>query len=406
MKKITLLFTLALLPILGMAQTFEFNNSAEGWTGVQATLTENTASINLAFDAETAPKLRSNSAGVDAGINKIVSITLKNNSNVSEIRFVYDDLVAGSGSKGVTFDISSNDSDFQTYYLDLSGRAEWDNNGAGGIQQNIDFAFREPGSAAGGNKVDTAGDIDVDQVSFISEIPRSQQLVFDFETADDSEGWTAIDGNIMVSGGALTLSGIEDGTFFKKKIENLVNNVNADEYKFLVVTYQNNSAENDQLRFAWGGGGQNQNIMTSTSGSETVVFDLRLEAEPDWTGITQDFQLTVRNTANADNQNAASVGTFVIEQIEFSNDETLSTESFAIDAVSIYPNPAKHTLYINGYNNLSKVEMFDITGKRVMQAKTLMNEQLDISGLNSGMYLLRLYDTNNTSLTKKLIIAN
>ena len=69
--------------------------------------------------------------------------------------------------------------------------------------------------------------------------------------------------------------------------------------------------------------------------------------------------------------------------------------------VSIYPNPASEYINISSALELTKVEMFDLLGKQVME--TLETSQLKIKHLPTGMYLIKVYATNGT-LTKKIII--
>lgn len=84
--------------------------------------------------------------------------------------------------------------------------------------------------------------------------------------------------------------------------------------------------------------------------------------------------------------------------------QTLSTTSFDADEFAIYPNPTNgNTVFINTKNNavISAIEVFDITGKQVLTQFTTSN-QINIQGLQQGMYILRL-KTGNQFFNKKLI---
>ncbi|MCD2259448.1 T9SS type A sorting domain-containing protein [Psychroserpens luteolus] len=85
--------------------------------------------------------------------------------------------------------------------------------------------------------------------------------------------------------------------------------------------------------------------------------------------------------------------------------ETLSTEE--IDAeilnISLYPNPAKDEVYIKGNtNDLSGIELYDINGKQVL-VQTHSFERIDISQLESGVYLVKLKSIAASSKTIKLV---
>lgn len=86
-------------------------------------------------------------------------------------------------------------------------------------------------------------------------------------------------------------------------------------------------------------------------------------------------------------------------------DENLSTVDFTDKTISLYPNPANSVVTIVTNLELVKVyELFDITGNKVMSIKTQdISNNLDISKLNSGLYLLKC-TIENKVLFKKLIV--
>lgn len=85
--------------------------------------------------------------------------------------------------------------------------------------------------------------------------------------------------------------------------------------------------------------------------------------------------------------------------------QTLSTENFESAAsFKIYPNPA-NTGYLSIKSNrmgVVRAQIFDILGKEVLNSD-IVNNQLNISKLNPGVYVIKLVQ-NNSSSTKKLII--
>lgn len=83
---------------------------------------------------------------------------------------------------------------------------------------------------------------------------------------------------------------------------------------------------------------------------------------------------------------------------------TLSTEEFTDNSFKVYPNPT-----IDGFVNIVStnnedinVTVYDILGKEVLSS-ALTNNRLNVSSLNTGIYMLRITQ-NNTSTTKKLVI--
>ena len=83
---------------------------------------------------------------------------------------------------------------------------------------------------------------------------------------------------------------------------------------------------------------------------------------------------------------------------------TLSVEEFNANAFNVFPNPTS-----NGIVNISTsssdaiaVAVFDILGKQILN-ETVSNNTLNVSTLNSGVYILKMVQNGNTS-TKKLVI--
>lgn len=83
---------------------------------------------------------------------------------------------------------------------------------------------------------------------------------------------------------------------------------------------------------------------------------------------------------------------------------TLSTEDFTSASFKVYPNPTSL-----GFVNISSanseaisVAVYDILGKQVIN-ETLNNNRLNVSTLNTGVYIMKVTQ-NNASVTKKLII--
>lgn len=84
---------------------------------------------------------------------------------------------------------------------------------------------------------------------------------------------------------------------------------------------------------------------------------------------------------------------------------TLSSNNFnAIDGLVMYPNPVTgNTLYLASSNNSDmSVQIFDILGKEVKNTK-VMNNQVNISSLNAGVYIVKITEADKTA-TRKLIV--
>ena len=112
-----------------------------------------------------------------------------------------------------------------------------------------------------------------------------------------------------------------------------------------------------------------------------------------------DFSLVPQGSPEVD---FSSVGDLVdIGAYEYTG-ASLSTitEGIEIDKTFIYPNPAANKLSISKFQNDVIFSVFDLNGKRFDLPK-YQNQQsidLDISNLDSGLYILRIYDNVTGSI--------
>lgn len=83
---------------------------------------------------------------------------------------------------------------------------------------------------------------------------------------------------------------------------------------------------------------------------------------------------------------------------------TLGTKSNTITGLNVYPNPvANGNLYITSDSGADKtVAIYDILGKLMMNT-AVTNDVVNVSGLNAGVYIVKITEEGNTA-TRKLII--
>ncbi len=68
----------------------------------------------------------------------------------------------------------------------------------------------------------------------------------------------------------------------------------------------------------------------------------------------------------------------------------------------IYPNPAKNRLYITNLDDVKKIEIFNLSGERVLTFDNFTYDGLDISNLSNGLYFVKIQN-EESSHTQKLI---
>jgi hypothetical protein len=84
------------------------------------------------------------------------------------------------------------------------------------------------------------------------------------------------------------------------------------------------------------------------------------------------------------------------------------SQPISLNEISIYPNPTSGKLTIeNGQLIIKNIEITDITGKTIQsssnsQIKQFSNLEIDLSGLNNGIYFISI-QTDNEIFTSKII---
>ena len=131
-------------------------------------------------------------------------------------------------------------------------------------------------------------------------------------------------------------------------------------------------------------------VFNSSTSGVSVSDNQSVTRNPD---ITGDF--AIHTDANA--SLIFSPGTLV-------DGSTLSTTQFNNADLSIYPNPVS-----NGFVNIRStstdaltIAVYDLLGKQISNT-TLTNNRLNVSELNTGIYILKI-SQKNKSITKKLIL--
>ena len=71
-------------------------------------------------------------------------------------------------------------------------------------------------------------------------------------------------------------------------------------------------------------------------------------------------------------------------------------------SLQVYPNPAKHYLFIKSDEPVKKLEIYNQSGVRVLLNENV-KEKLDVSGLANGVYLAKIY-VDGMSVNKKIVI--
>jgi len=89
------------------------------------------------------------------------------------------------------------------------------------------------------------------------------------------------------------------------------------------------------------------------------------------------------------------------------DDVVLGVNDFdTANTISLYPNPASNNVTVSTANrSLNAVEIYNTLGEKIMDYNTINNNELviNIDGLSSGIYLMRVLDASNRETVKKLV---
>ena len=148
---------------------------------------------------------------------------------------------------------------------------------------------------------------------------------------------------------------------------------------------------------------------------ETFTIDLF----PYDAGTEEGFNYSINNTATNPRGvinniagaagypfNSEKIGTLTITF----KSTTLSIDDFEnTNAVKLYPNPSNiGSVTVTNSATLNQIEIYDVLGKRVKQITITdnsdANQNIDISNLTKGIYIVRLSKINGELESKKLII--
>ena len=102
--------------------------------------------------------------------------------------------------------------------------------------------------------------------------------------------------------------------------------------------------------------------------------------------------------------NYVSDDKFVLQMDEFVVEGTLGVNDHNLLEMILYPNPAdKNFVTIQtSSSNTKEVEVFDILGKKVIDV-SLNSNNLDVSNLDSGIYLVKVAVDNQTKIQRLVI---
>jgi len=130
---------------------------------------------------------------------------------------------------------------------------------------------------------------------------------------------------------------------------------------------------------------QNKNTVSqSFSFKNDTVFSVKKYVTSGSKNIRDEGTLTCANNSFTDNLDAQSITTYVSSKIPTGNHSIKENE------IRIYPNPASQYLCLSTIEGVTDLQIINILGQPQISKTNPKTTTIDISGLNSGIYLIRI----------------
>ena len=97
------------------------------------------------------------------------------------------------------------------------------------------------------------------------------------------------------------------------------------------------------------------------------------------------------------NYGAGGAVSFIVNEVVLANNDTI------LNDVIMYPNPASSILNIENAEN-SSIDVYDLLGRVILSKNNIsLNQQLNVSSLTSGTYLIKITNGNQVKTDKFII---
>jgi hypothetical protein len=399
MKK-KLLFTMFIsaFVITTNAQVWDFNNTDDGWTTGQFTVTTGTDFITLTCkDGAKNPVFEQPAANINTENVHILAVTLKNKSEDGPeyLKVSYVKTSDDTKRKYIDLDITNGDTEFKTYYFDLSDATEWT-----GTKDDIKLHFK----AAGGSNFTGTGTevIEIDKIEMLDAIPVTEKHIWNFDTDGDAENWAKTGGTIeSVSNSILTFN--PNANQFSKIIQS-TNYVVADDYNWLRLKVKNNSTGDKQITLITSIA--RIDFPVTTGDTEFKTYEILLDTlggGTSWTGNAEDITLRF---STATSGKSSGTGSFEIDLIEFYHSPSTSISKHNSSELTVGPNPSTGHFRINSEKVITGYTVFNTAGQVVKQVSSLndLSTNLDLSGSTKGMYFIKVKYEDGVSQVVQVIV--
>lgn len=174
------------------------------------------------------------------------------------------------------------------------------------------------------------------------------------------------------------------------------NIINADTNTYLKVVFQNNSnATHFRLKHNSDPASWVQVSITANSTAwQTVILDL--------SNLNSNFSGTKTHSLIYQFREGSTplTGNIFVDEMTFQDTATLSIQEYRTrpSVFTLYPNPVKNKLFIEGETTIDAIEIYNLKGKKI--ASYFYQSSVQVQTLNKGIYLVGIHHDKNITFKK------
>jgi len=148
------------------------------------------------------------------------------------------------------------------------------------------------------------------------------------------------------------------------------------------------------------------NLTLSETGNDPLKPSVKLIPGPITVSggvLTLNLPDATATTSGASNITLVNGATINIIAGTFDTAPTLGTNDFgyANNTISFYPNPAQEVLNVSSANSITKIEVYDLLGKKVASNNNAKN--INVAVLGKGVYVVKVAQENGSVVAKRFI---
>ncbi len=218
-----------------------------------------------------------------------------------------------------------------------------------------------------------------------------------------TNGWSlstqgGASGNLSVSSGMLNIN-ITNGGTQTWHVQLVKNNIALEKDKLYRISFTGQATANRSLTYYAGKAtdpwnaysGYNGISVSTTETTYTTTFTMT--SPTDLAGrLVFDLGTSTTNL---------SITSVKVEEIQFGTVTALANDLKNSHA-SVYPNPVRSLLHIDGATQYHVAELYDLIGRKLNQIKLSENTEIDMQGMPRGFYVIRLSGNGRSEVVKVL----